>query len=409
MSEKNRFRTDSRQTKEEFLARFEGTGEDLTVKVTWAWEKGCSKFSSLGGKEDLVYIRFSQPWEADEAHPFGRDGNVYWFCRKKLIGYPYTPRFERGVCYRLRVRRCREDGNNFLLEEVLEKNADVSSDEKIYRKVLTRFRDRFEEEPREVLIYCAHDADVGRAKRQEGMAIGYAHVDYSAIVDSPGGAPKMVGRCMAVPFNDRDFAENRRLKFRAGTAFRVLARQGKNDPSAMVLVRLLESGVRDEALERAGKEALQKAVWTVDGFGEFEIAWDRISMKACNENVRLDPAGEGSGVSVYLQCNPDNCHTAYGATEAFLRFCADRESRKKQIFQAVAEDLSDEKGMAETWDDSAGTITKEELMQRLTLELLSFEDGGIDILVGLDDLFTDHAYSMWMDGDGSISINGLWG
>ena len=43
------------------------------------------------------------------------------------------------------------------------------------------------------------------------------------------------------------------------------------------------------------------------------------------------------------------------------------------------------------------------------MELLSFEDGGIDILVGLDDLFTDHAYSLWMNEDGSITVNGLWG
>jgi hypothetical protein len=408
MAEKKSFRTDSRQTKEEFLAQFEGTGEDITVKVTWAWEKGCSKFSSFG-KEDLVHIRFSQPWEADEKHPFGRDGNIYWFSRKKFIGYPYTPRFERSLCYRLRVRRCREGGNNFLLEEVLEKKVDVALDEQIYEKVVSRFRERFEIEPVEVLIYCAHDADVRKVKRAGGMAIGYAYVDYSAVIDAPGGEPKMVGRCMAVPFNDRDFAENRSLKFKAGTVYRVLALKDKNNPAAIVLDRLLESGVRDEALEKAGKEALQKAVWTVEGFGDFDIVWDRISMKACNENVRPDPAGEGSGVSVYLQCDPDNCHTAYGATEAFLRFQADRESLERQIFQAVADDLSDEDRMVETWDDEAGTITREELIKRLSLELLSFEDGGIDILVGLDDLFTDHAYSLWMNEDGSISVNGLWG
>ena len=120
MAEKKSFRTDSRQTKEEFLAQFEGISEDITVKVAWAWEKGCSKFSSFG-KEDLVHIRFGQPWEADESHPFGTDGNIYWFSKRKLIGYPYSPRFERGVCYSLRVRRWREGGYNFLLEEVLEK------------------------------------------------------------------------------------------------------------------------------------------------------------------------------------------------------------------------------------------------------------------------------------------------
>ena len=408
MAEKKSFRTDSSQTKEEFLAQFGEACEDITVKVTWAWEKGCSKFSSFG-KEDLVHIRFSQPWEADESHPFGTDGNIYWFSKRKLIGYPYSPRFERGVCYSLRVRRCREGGNNFLLEEVLEKKVDVSSDEKIYRKVLDRFRGRFEAGPREVMICCAHDADVRKAERADGMAIGYAYVDYSAVIDTPGGEPKMVGRCMAVPFNDRDFAENRNLKFKAGTVYRVLALQDKNNPSAMVLDRLLESGIRDEALERAGKEALERAVWTVEGFGDFDIVWDKISMKAYNENIRPDPAAEGSGVSVYLQCDPDNCHRAVRATEAFLRFQADRESLERQIFQAVADDLSDEDGMVETWDDETGTITREELIKRLSLELLSFEDGGIDILVGLDDLFTDHAYSLWMNKDGSISINGLWG
>ena len=239
MAEKKSFRTDSRQTKEEFLAQFEEAGEDITVKVIWAWEKGCSKFSSFG-KEELVHIRFGQPWEADESHPFGTDGNIYWFSKRKLIGYPYSPRFERGVCYSLRVRRCREGGNNFLLEEVLEKKVDVSSDEKIYRKVLDRFRGRFEAGPREVMICCAHDADVRKAERADGMAIGYAYVDYSAVIDTPGGEPKMVGRCMAVPFNDRDFAENRSLKFKAGTVYRVLALQDKNNPSAMVLDRLLD-------------------------------------------------------------------------------------------------------------------------------------------------------------------------
>ena len=408
MGEKNTFRTDNRQTREEFLAQFGEASEDIKVKVIWAWEKGCSKFSSFG-KEELVHIRFGQPWEADESHPFGTDGNVYWLCRRKIIGYPYTPRFERGVCYRLRVRRCREGGNNFLLEEVLEKKVDVALDEQIYEKVVSRFRERFEIEPVEVLIYCAHDTDVRKAERADGMAIGYAYVEYSAVIDTPGGEPKMVGRCMAVPFNDRDFAENRSLKFKAGTAYRVLALQDKNNPSAMVLDRLLESGIRDEALERAGKEALERAVWTVEGFGDFDIVWDKISMKAYNENIRPDPAAEGSGVSVYLQCDPDNCHTAYAATEAFLRFQADRKSLERQIFQAVADDLSDQDGMVETWDDETGTITREELIKRLSLELLSFEDGGIDILVGLDDLFTDHAYSLWMNEDGSIAVNGLWG
>ena len=131
-------------------------------------------------------------------------------------------------------------------------------------------------------------------------------------------------------------------------------------------------------------------------------------MKDCNVSICLDPALEGNG-AVCLQYDPDNCHTAYRATEAFPKVCAGQGSIYKKVFETVLDDLSDEKGMADTWDNETGTITKEELMQRLTLKLLSFEDGGIDILVELDDLFTDHAFSLWMNEDGSISISGLWG
>ena len=65
--------------------------------------------------------------------------------------------------------------------------------------------------------------------------------------------------------------------------------------------------------------------------------------------------------------------------------------------------------MVETWDDETGTIPKEELIRRLTLEFLSFEAEGIDIMIGLDELFTDHAFSLYKKADGRIIINGLWG
>lgn len=408
MEEKNRFRTDNRQTKEEFLAQFEDTPEVITVRVTWTWEKGCSKFPSFGRNEDLVHIRYGQPWEADEDHPLGTAGTIYWFSRKKLFGYPYTPGFKRGECCRLRVRRCRESRNFFWLEEVLEKNVDVSKDEEIYRKALARFRERYSE-PGEALIYIARNTNVSKTERGDGMAIGCAFADYSAIIDQPGGKPKMVGRSMLIPFNDRDFAENRKLRFRAGSICRVRVLKSRNDPFVFSLDRLLESDVSNEALAQAGKKALEPAVWTVEGYGDFDIAWDRFSMKACSREIRLDPADEGSSVWVYLQCDPDNCHTACRATEEFLKVCRDPESFKKQVFETVADDLSDENGMVETWDDEAGTITRQELMGRLSLGVLSFEDGGVDIMVDLDDLFTDHSYSVWRNADGSFEANGLVG
>ena len=81
-------------------------------------------------------------------------------------------------------------------------------------------------------------------------------------------------------------------------------------------------------------------------------------MKVCNVSFCLDPALEGRGADVCLQCDPDNCRTAYRATEAFLKVCADREAFVKKVFEAVAGDLSDEEGVADTCDNETGTITK---------------------------------------------------
>ena len=112
-------------TKEEFFGQFSAETEEIVARVHWAWEKGCSKLPSFG-KEDLVNI-LCTTLKGDKEHPFGFNGTVYWFSRKKLFGYPYTPRFIRNEYYRLRVRRCKFGGNHFVLEEVLAANVNVSA------------------------------------------------------------------------------------------------------------------------------------------------------------------------------------------------------------------------------------------------------------------------------------------
>ena len=112
-------------TKEAFLAQFSEEPEEIVARVHWAWEKGCSKLPSFG-KEDLVNI-LCTTLKGDQEHPIGFNGSVYWFSKKKLLGYPYTPRFTRNEYYRLRVRRSKYGNDHFLLEDVLETNVNVSS------------------------------------------------------------------------------------------------------------------------------------------------------------------------------------------------------------------------------------------------------------------------------------------
>ena len=112
-------------TKEEFFGQFLAETEEIVARVHWAWEKGCSKLPTFG-KEDLVSI-LCTTLKGDKEHPIGFIGTVYWFSKKKLFGYPYTPRFIRNEYYRLRVRRCKFGSNHFVLEEILETNVNVSA------------------------------------------------------------------------------------------------------------------------------------------------------------------------------------------------------------------------------------------------------------------------------------------
>ncbi len=59
--------------------------------------------------------------------------------------------------------------------------------------------------------------------------------------------------------------------------------------------------------------------------------------------------------------------------------------------------------------DEAGTITKDEFINRISLSYLCIEPGGVEIMVSLDELFTDHDFSLYMNNDGSFNITGLWG
>lgn len=54
-------------------------------------------------------------------------------------------------------------------------------------------------------------------------------------------------------------------------------------------------------------------------------------------------------------------------------------------------------------------MCKNELIKRLRISFLSFETEGIDIMVDLDDLFTDHGYFLYMNSDGTFNLSGLWG
>ena len=92
------------KSREEFLAQFEDTSTEITVKIRWSWNKGSGPFQKVGD-ENLAYVNFICPWLASEQYPFGRGGQIWWFCKRKVLGYPYPPHLKEDNCYKLRVRQ----------------------------------------------------------------------------------------------------------------------------------------------------------------------------------------------------------------------------------------------------------------------------------------------------------------
>ena len=131
-AEEPKFIKNNSITKEEFMAQFEDETIEITVYARHCWHKGNGPFPRFG-KESLASFNYSVPWLNDPEGVVGEYGDVLWFCKKSIFGYPYKPEFKDGRVYRLRVRparvRVRPNFRCFFLEEVLEADVDLSGDE----------------------------------------------------------------------------------------------------------------------------------------------------------------------------------------------------------------------------------------------------------------------------------------
>ena len=79
----------------------------------------------------------------------------------------------------------------------------------------------------------------------------------------------------------------------------------------------------------------------------------------------------------------------------------------------MAEELSGDDGLIETWEGKTEgdvKLTKEEFVKRLDItDLWLKHDGSGSVMVSLDEMFTDHAYAVDINADGSFEAQGLMG
>lgn len=415
--EEPKFIRDNTITKEEFLSQFEDETIEITVQARYCWKKGSSPFPRFG-KESLASFNYGVPWLNDPEGVVGEHGDVFWFTKKSMFGYPYKPEFKEGKIYRLRVRpssfRAWASYRYFYLEEVLEKEVDLRGDSSLYTKALEDYYKNYETKPQEISVILRKDVDY--SDMASGRPYGISHIARSFIVAryADSGKASMTSGILEIPYDNKNFSSNLKLKLKAGKIIRILVRKSISDDSVntYMLEKVLATDVKDDELKELQEYALTPTKWHIEGEDDFDIKDGEAT-----GIILWDPEDSNTEVGVSLACDPDNMRTATLATEHFMKILGDKKAFEEAVYAVVADDTADDDGMIRTWEADWGDkeeeetiLTKDAFKKRLgIISIMLSSDGSGSVLVSLDEMFTDHAYNVDIIADGVYEAHGLIG
>ncbi len=122
------------------------------------------------------------------------------------------------------------------------------------------------------------------------------------------------------------------------------------------------------------------------------------------------------GTAAPVRLEPDDPETlrADAALENLREIVNHAAEWDRNIRQYAAEEMAEEDGMIETWQETADgsplAVTKEEFIRRISMGFIYIHAGG-DVFFdyGLDDMFTDHGLEIHAHIPGGIEYCGIWG
>ena len=395
------------------MAQFEAESMEITVEVRYCWHKGVSPFP-LFEKESLASFDYLVPWLNDPEGPLGAFGKIFWFCKKSIFGYPYKPEFKVGRIYHLRVRPGRFTDmpkyRYFFLEEVLEENVDLTRDDNVYRNALERYYKDTEAETVEMSVLIRRDIDIKNRKMNTQYSVNNVITAFNAVRYADSGKAGMIDGILEIPFDDRDLIGNRSIKLKGGSIIRITARRrtAREMENVYILDRLLETNIQDDELQNLSAEALVPGKWHIDGIGDFDV-----KNGEATGVILWKPSDNTSEVDVTLACDRDNPKSASLATAHLIKVLGNKSSFEEKIYDLMIEEFADENDMIVTWEgekEGDVTLTKEEFINRLRISNLWLKpDGSGSVWIDLDEMFTDHAYAVDINADGTFEAQGLMG
>jgi len=114
-------------------------------------------------------------------------------------------------------------------------------------------------------------------------------------------------------------------------------------------------------------------------------------------------------IRITMECDSDDPTRADKSAEVLHRIFDDIDATERKIFGAIADAVTDKDGNIEVWSCDSPNISREDFMKRLSIIVINIDGSGAELYIDLDDMFTDHAYTAYMDSDGNVRAGDLVG
>lgn len=364
-------------TLEAYLNQFQKETEELLVRISWVPGAVHPESGRIGDRY-RVQARFDAAIdpETDQIVYSGIACNIEWLVKKRLFSDPFGYRFKVGCCYRLLLRRTRQETKtpSWYVEQVLEKEVSEPRLDPIQN-----FLKDYADEEQELLV-------LNRKKPYGwGSFWGYPRIFLSALAWIDCASDTLHPNVSTFAMLSKNRTSAVPMKFEALSAYRVTARRHLHREKNW-LITGVHGPARDPRLDQIISD-YQKPVTLTDPLGSFclnrdydwyegRIAW-------------LDGEAE-----VLLNVEPGETD-ASAAFNTLHRIVEDIPSFDRTCRTAVSEQMYD---LLLDWYDEP--ITKEAFRDRIGMPFLSIDtDGSGMVSYESGELFADHVIQLEFDAD----------
>ncbi|MBQ6453175.1 MAG: DUF2262 domain-containing protein [Coriobacteriales bacterium] len=375
------------------IAQFRDETIELVVRVSRSWKKGDRDFPKLANglyEASLFFDRAVDPRSGATLEDGGR-GKIIWHTPKKHFGFPYGHDFEAGHLYHLALRRERESSStvttSYYLERVIARDVfDPRLDPAL------EFAGKYQDQDLERVL-LTQSGPRGWATAFGHYVAGIRYLAFAA--DGDASATARVGH---LRWREPIKGGRPRISFAELGTYRAIVRESKDDPRALMLVKLLGK-VNDPRFDTAKADYLAPVVLH-DSLCDFTL------------DKRYDWYSgviDWLGTQVEVLLNVETGETDASMQLAKLHgICADMAACDARVRAYAAQELLEG---ARDWaadaaqdDEEPQELSAEQFQERITPCSISIgDDGSVDFNFDDGNLFWGHVIIVSMDANGEFT------